>query len=333
MRSDAMRGIDMTATVEALNGARRSGHSTRDIQLVVVEKYYAAEEVVVVEFADPGGDTLPAWEPGAHVELQLTAALRRRYSLTGGDSRTWRIGVLRDPRSRGGSTFVHDRLQVGMHISAIGPLNDFGLIPAPHYVFVAGGIGITPIVPMVHEADRRGAGWRLLYGGRRRGSMAFIDELRRSGYKVSIHPQDECGLLPIRHALNDIGADTLVYCCGPGPLLDAVRRLSAGWPPGTLHVERFNSDQCGNEFVVHLARSKRTLRIPEDTSILQAVEDANVPIMSSCRAGHCGTCETTVLDGTPDHRDDVLTDQERTHNDTMMICVSRSLSTELTLDL
>jgi ferredoxin-NADP reductase len=277
-----------------------------------------------------GSAPLPAWRPGAHVDLRLGPDLVRQYSLCGdpADRTAWRLAVLRDGVA---SSYVHDRLTVGAEVEVEGPRNHFELVPSPRYLFLAGGIGITPIRPMVAAVPE--GSWRLVYGGRGRASMAFADSLAALGDHVEIVE----GLLDLPALLGEPLPDTAVYCCGPAPMLDAVQKYCADWPPGALHLERFTPapvDTSADEsFEVELAASGLTLRIPPGTSILETVEAAGVPVLSSCREGTCGTCETPVLDGVPDHRDSVLTEAERESADFMMICVSRSRTPRLVLDL
>jgi ferredoxin-NADP reductase len=306
------------------------------MRLVVTARQVLADGVVGLSLADVDGAPLPAWEPGAHVDLHLRPDLVRQYSLCGdpADRRTWRLAVLREPSGRGGSAHVHDRLTVGERVAVAGPRNRFPLLRSPNYLFIAGGIGITPILPMLAAAQRSGARWRLVYGGRRRASMAFRTELEAYGARVTVWPQDHCGLLDLETLLGTLEPDTLVYCCGPEPLLAAVEERCRAWPQGALHVERFAAAPApGDAFEVELRASGRVLTVPAGVSILRAVEDAGVAVLSSCREGTCGTCETDVLHGVPDHRDAVLTGAERAAGDVMMICVSRALTPRLVLDL
>lgn len=314
----------------------------RTILLEVRQRHMAADGVLSLTLADPSGQDLPAWAPGAHIDLVLPGlGLTRQYSLCGSpaDRSAWRIGVLRQPDGRGGSQYVHDMLQVGTCVEVRGPRNNFPLLPAKRYLFVAGGVGITPILPMIEAAEADGRPWKLLYGGRSRASMAFLDELAVHGDRVRVHPQDEAGLLPLAAVLAEPDQDRLVYCCGPEPLLAAVETWCAGWPAGILHTERFAArvpEPPGREeaaFDVECRRSGRTLRVPPDRSILEVAEAAGVAPMSACREGVCGTCETRVLAGVPEHRDSLLTEQEREASESMMICVSRSSSARLVLDL
>ncbi|WP_372660265.1 PDR/VanB family oxidoreductase [Amycolatopsis kentuckyensis] len=303
--------------------------------VVLAAKERLAEGVVRLTLRAPDGGPLPAWEPGAHLDLVLGPDLVRQYSLCGdpADRSVLQVAVLREPAGRGGSAHVHERLRNGETLRVRGPRNHFALEPAPHYLFVAGGIGITPLVPMLATAEAAGARWRLLYGGRTRASMAFAAELRdRYGDRVELVPQDERGLLDLDAALAaEPGA--AVYCCGPEPLLAAMEVRCA---PGTLHVERFTAKadtEAKTAFEVELAQSGRTLSVPPDRSVLEVVEESGVPVLSSCREGTCGTCETGVLAGVPDHRDAVLTPAEQEAGDVMMICVSRCAGPRLVLDL
>jgi len=321
-------------------------HAEEDLTLRVTRRVPGAEGVVVLELRNVSGADLPRWAPGAHVDLLLPGGLTRQYSLCGdpADRSVWQIGVLRDPASRGGSAYVHDRLVEGAAVDVRGPRNNFELEPAPRYVFIAGGIGITPLLPMVAAADASGADWEFHYGGRSRTSMAFLaaleslEESTGHGLRVIVHPQDEVGLIDLPRILGTPALDTLVYSCGPEPLLKAVESQCAAWPTGALHVERFAPREVGapvriSSFEVELSRTGVMLTVPPDRSILDVVEDAGVQVISSCREGTCGTCEAVVLAGEVDHRDSLLTPEERAANDTMFICVSRALSPRLVLDL
>ena len=309
--------------------------------LVVREHVAVADGVAALVLGAADGAELPAWQPGAHVDLLLGNGLTRQYSLCGepSDRGTYRVGVLREDTGGGGSRFVHDDLRPGSTVPVRAPRNHFRLESAAHYVFVAGGIGITPILTMIAEAEAAGADWTLLYGGRRRASMAFLDELERHGDRVTVWPQDTHGLLDLDALLGEPRPDTLVYACGPGPLLDAVEARCAGWPQGALHVERFAAAPLSapvrdEPFEVELARTGRVLTVPTDRSIVDVVEsETGLNVLTSCSEGKCGTCETGVLEGTPDHRDVLLTQVERAACDRMMICVSRSCSPRLVLDL
>ncbi len=309
--------------------------------LVLDSKSVVAEGIVKLTMRDPLGRPVPAWKPGAHIDLMLRDDLVRQYSLCGdpADRSSLQVSVLREPQSRGGSRYVHDELAEGQTIRIRGPRNNFEFVTEKRYLFIAGGIGITPILPMVAAAEERGADWHLVYGGRTRSSMAFRDELQRAyGKRVAVRPQDEYGLLDLKSLLGRRKRRTAIYCCGPEPLLNAVESASAKWPDGALHLERFApkknaSTGTDESFEVELMLSGETVTVPADMSILDAIEDVGVSIMSSCEEGVCGTCEATVLSGAIDHRDSVLNDRERAAGDKMMVCVSRARGPRLVLDL
>ncbi len=312
-----------------------------EADLTVVARGIVADGVAAIELAAPDGSPLPSWTPGAHIDLVLTDQLTRQYSLCGSPSEAgrWRIAVLRTPDSQGGSIRVHETLVEGATVRVRGPRNHFALVASPRYIFIAGGIGITPLLPMLAGASAAGAGWRLYYGGRSAGSMAFRDELAEHGDRVSLVPQDEQGLLDLDGVLGTPRPGTLVYCCGPEPLLNAVEARCASWPPGALHLERFTAKQVAppaggdTAFEVVLQRSGITLPVPADTSIFDVVRAAGVSVLGSCLKGICGTCETAVLHGRVDHRDSVLSAEEQDSDEYMMICVSRCRGERLTLDL
>jgi ferredoxin-NADP reductase len=324
-------------------------HRTTSVTLVTSEfvaearvaaKREVADGVVTLMLQEVSGQPLPAWEPGAHVDLILDSAPTRQYSLCGDpmNRHEYRLGILRDPGGRGGTAYVHDRLSEGDVVRVRGPRNNFPFVPSPRYLFLAGGIGITPILPMIRAAEGAGVDWRLVYGGRQRGSMGFLDELSQYGDRVEVRPQDETGLLPLAALLGTPDPQTAIYCCGPEPLLAAVESHSTGWPAGALHLERFAPKPQAepvrkDSFEVVLQRSGLSLTVPPQRSIMSVVEEAGVGVLSSCAEGTCGTCETRVLDGEPDHLDSVLSELERRTGECMMICVSRSCTPRLVLDL
>jgi cytochrome P450/ferredoxin-NADP reductase len=307
----------------------------------VESKTLVAEGVAALTLHDIDGQPLPPWEPGSHVDLIIDAAATRQYSLCGdlNDQHTWRLGILRDANGSGGSLYVHEQLNAGDVVRVRGPRNNFPLVSSPRYLFIAGGIGITPMLPMIQSAVNAGADWHLVYGGRQRSSMAFLDELAVHGDRVSVRPQDETGFLDLDGLLGTPQPDTLVYCCGPEPLLAAVEaRCAAGWPKGSLHVERFvarplTEPVLAEAFEVQLAQSELTLTVPPNRSILSVLQEAGVGVLSSCGEGTCGTCESVVLEGLPDHRDSVLDADQRAAGDCLMVCVSRSRTPRLVLDL
>ena len=322
---------------------RASAYREVETDLAIVRHETVADGVLELTLADPDGADLPAWTPGAHIDLVLKPDLVRQYSLCGSTSNRseWVVGVLLDPDSRGGSQFIHDELRQGTTVRTRGPRNHFGLVSSPRYQFIAGGIGITPMLPMIEAAEARGADWHLLYGGRERSSMAFLERLERFGDRVTVSPRDEReGRLDLASVLGEPRDDTAVYCCGPEGLLGAVEDGCGTWREGSLHIERFSakplaepSPDALDSFEVECRRSGVTVTVPADRSIYDVVEEAGVDVLGSCMEGVCGTCECDVVAGDADHRDSILSDAERAKGDMIMICVSRSRSERLVLDI
>jgi ferredoxin-NADP reductase len=311
------------------------------ITLTVANRLAGADGVVVLELRSLTGARLPSWQPGAHIDLLLPGGLIRQYSLCGDprDHGSYRIAVLFEENGRGGSRFIHDELRAGDEVRIRGPRNQFGLVSSEKYIFIAGGIGITPILPMLSAADAAGADWRLHYGGRYRRSMAFLDALQQwPSSRIHLYPQDEVGLINLEPVIEDAKADPRVhlYCCGPGALINAVQAAVGAVPPSHLHVELFRptDDTVGPAlpFDVELVRSGLHLTVPGDTSLLETLLAAGVDVQYSCESGSCGTCEMTVLEGEVDHRDTLLTTEERHANNTIYPCVSRSKGDRLVLD-
>lgn len=286
------------------------------------------------------GSSLPSWRPGAHIDLELPDGLVRQYSLAGDPAEAgYRVAVLREAAGRGGSLAAHERVAVGDRLRIRGPRNHFALRPAPFSLFLAGGIGITPLLPMVAEAEAAGAGWRLLYLGRSLATMAYAAELEeRYGANVYLWPSGERGRYDVDDLWRRLPAGGLVYACGPEELLLAVEESArrAGRTDSVV-VERFApravSALPNRPFDIELRRTGATVRVAADESALDAVNRAGANVLSTCREGTCGTCEVRVLAGTPEHRDSVLGLEERLAGDTMMACVSRCIGERLVLDL
>ncbi|MFJ4904935.1 PDR/VanB family oxidoreductase [Streptomyces sp. NPDC093249] len=322
----------MPALDEPVSGRGRGRTVTRRVR--VARRTEPAEGVVELRLEGAG---LPAWRPGAHIDLVLPSGLVRPYSLCGdpADTAAYTVAtrLIEEERGgRGGSREVHERLHEGVEIEIRGPRNRFPLVAAPSYVFVAGGIGITPVLPMVRAAEAAGADWRLVYCGRDRASMPYLAELGRLGGadRSTVVAEDESGR-PDLGFLAEVPAGTPVYCCGPEGLMDAV---TAALPEGRApRLERFSAaaPAGGAPFEVELRRSGRVLEVAADQSLLSAVHAELPGLLYSCRQGFCGTCRQRVLEGEVDHRDDLLTDAERT--DQMLICVSRCAGGRLVLDL
>lgn len=314
------------------------------MKLRVTQLKWEAAGIVSVVLRSPDGDRLPPWTPGAHIPVTLASGLLRQYSLCGAadDRHSYTIAVFQVSDGRGGSREIHERLRIGTLLEVGEPRNNFALVEAPAYMFLAGGIGITPIMAMIEALQRRDdpPPWRLLYGGRDRAAMAFVDRLPLTDGVVVV-PQDEAGFPDIAGALAHSAPGTAVYCCGPPAMIAAVQGACDRHPQLTLHVERFtaaagdrSAPADADTFDVELARSGITVTVRSDQSVLDAILDAKPDVDFSCTAGFCGTCETKVLSGTVDHHDELLSEDERRANTTMMICVSRSSrGAPLTLDL
>jgi len=317
--------------------------ASQSLTLRVQAMRYEARGIVSIELRDPAGATLPAYGPGAHVDLHLGNGLVRSYSLCGAPEvhDRYTVGVLLDRNSRGGSRFVHEQLRVGATLQVAAPRNNFELDErAAHTVLVAGGIGVTPIVCMARRLGELGKSFTLVYCARSRAEAAFVDELTaRHGDAVRVHFDDEAGAPPdLAAMLAGQPADTHFYCCGPGPMLSAFEAACAGHGYANVHIERFAADPSTEavqegEYTVSLARTGSNVKVPSGKSLLDALLDAGIEVEYSCREGVCGSCETAVIEGCPDHRDSVLSSSERASNKTMMVCVSGCKGNRLVLDL
>lgn len=307
--------------------------------LLVRAMTWEAQDVLSVTLADPDGGALPSWQPGAHVDVAIPGIGTAQYSLCGplGQPGCWRIGVLNRRDGKGVSRYIHARLRPGDRVEVSAPRNLFPLVPAPAYLFIAGGIGITPLLPMIEEAAAAGRPWQLAYGGRSRATMGFLPGLRAYGEAVRLFAADRCGPIPVQEVLASSPA-AAVYCCGPEPLIAAVQDAcaAAGRPPP--HIERFEAPAAAarstnRPFTIVLANSGVTLDVPADQSIADVLDAHCVFVPTSCRQGVCGSCETRVLSGAIEHRDGLLGEDERRRGETMMVCVSRACDETLTLDL
>lgn len=313
-----------------------------EAELVVASVDKSTSGVAVITLVDPSGTDLPAWEPGAHIDAVISDDLIRQYSLCGSpaDRSSYTIAVLLEPESRGGSKYLHEQVEQGSRLRIRGPRNHFELDTSASYLFIAGGIGITPMLPMIAKAQAEGADWSLVYGGRTRDTMAFLDELAGYGDRVLLLPRDEVEVSLSKRIDTLLGtpADgTLVYCCGPEALLDSVEHACEPWAHGALHLERFTplefDTSSDTPFDVVLDRSGITITVPADVSIFHACENAGISVLGSCHEGTCGTCETVIIEGEVEHRDSVLNADEQAANETMMICVSRAKGDRLVIDL
>ncbi|QFR03142.1 oxidoreductase [Streptomyces phaeolivaceus] len=310
-----------------------------EIPVVVARRRRVTADIVRLWLIGVDARPLPSWTPGAHIDVLLPNGTERQYSLCGDPSdEEWSIMVLREPQGRGGSQYVHDAVWTGQKLKVRGPRNHFALDPAPRYRFLAGGIGITPILPMLREAEAAGAEWSLTYCGRSRQGMACAEELTVGhGGRVRLHVDSEQGVPDVAALLSDPRPGELLYACGPNSMLEAIERMGAHWPKGSIHFERFSAvtrdTTADTEFEVELASSGKVLTVPADRSILDVVRESGIQMLSSCQEGTCGTCETAVVSGQVDHRDAVLSKEEQEENEVMMVCVSRAACPRLVLDL
>lgn len=297
-------------------------------------------EVALITFGAPGGGPLPQWRPGAHIDVHLPGDMVRQYSLCGDPAASsWRIAVLREADGRGGSQWLVDHAVPGLTMPAAGPRCHFPYEPQEGAaLFLAGGIGITPIAAMAAEARAAGHDYRVAYSGRTRASMALAEELQAAhGDRLALHVSDEGTRADLDVVMQSVGAGGAVYACGPAAYLTAVEQAAARHRV-TLRVEHFTPVELATPardeaFEVELAMSGITVEVEPGTSILEAVEAEGVLVLSSCTEGTCGTCETPVLEGEVDHRDSILTPAERARNDVMYVCVSRAACPRLVLDL
>lgn len=307
--------------------------ATREFRVAALKKVATGTLAIRLEPVDAG--LTEVWYPGAHITLHLPNDMQRQYSLCGdpADRSGYMIAVLRTQGPLGGSSWIHENLTVGMTLPVSGPLNHFALEPAQKYLFIAGGIGITPIRSMIESLPPQRE-WQLVYLGRSKKTMAFLGELKKQyGKRIIALPSDEQDApLDIRRYLSD---DSAVYCCGPESLMSEV---AAAVPPERMHLERFVAVQrdvglAREEVVIDCKRSKERFTVGPDESILDVLEEQGLPLTGSCRKGVCGTCEVRVLAGEPLHLDSVMDDAEKDALGIMYPCVSRAKSESLTLDI
>ncbi|MGB3388282.1 MAG: PDR/VanB family oxidoreductase [Pseudaminobacter sp.] len=301
---------------------------------------YAARDIRMFEFAKPDASPLPSTTPGAHIDLHLANGMVRQYSLveTGDAPSCYTVAVKREANSRGGSSFLFDQMKVGSIVSIGKPRNNFPLDEsAAESIFIAGGIGITPVHAMMRRLSTAGRPWSLYYACRTREEMPAL-ELMKPAANVHLHLDDEAGgrFLDLGSIVRDAPTGAHLYCCGPLPMLAAFEEATREWPSDRVHVEYFAAKDVAKPsggFKVRLARSNREYVVPEGQTILQVLRQAGLDVAFSCEEGICGACETPVLSGIPEHHDAILTEKERAANDTMMICCGGAKSDTLVLDL
>lgn len=309
------------------------------VPMTVTARRALTHQICEFTLSPADGQALTPYTPGAHVTLETPSGAMRRYSLVndGAAPEAYTIAVKREPGSRGGSASMHDSAEVGSTLLVDMPENDFELSEAPEYLLIAGGIGVTPIYAMAKALAARNKPFHIIYCTRSKDDTAYLDEMMTAfGDRMTLHHDD--GDPDLVYDFWDHFEEPQkmhVYCCGPKPLMEEIEAISGHWPEGRVHFEDFKPVEVVREddtaFTVDLRKTGRTVDVPEDRSILEALRDAGVPTVSSCESGTCGTCKTRLLEGEADHRDMVLMDEER--GDHIMICVSRAKGESLALDL
>ena len=311
------------------------------LPLRVMRNDKIADGIHILEFRDAGGQPLPEFSAGAHIAIQAPNGLLRKYSLCNDPAERDRylVAIKREANGRGGSCNLIDNTKAGDELMVAPPVNDFGLPPrAQDFLFIAGGIGITPIMAMIREVLRQGKRFRLFYCSRSPETTAFLDELSAPEFKdqVTIHYDqgDPARSLDLKPVLAERKNREHLYCCGPRPLMEAVRNMTDHWSSTAVHFEAFSEAEThkptDKPFRLRLARSGEVLDVPTTKTILEVLRDRGLEVPSSCETGTCGTCRTKLVAGEADHRDLVLAEHERA--DTIMICVSRAKSDEITID-
>jgi ferredoxin-NADP reductase len=328
---------ELAELIKPLSARAAQGQQTLQVRLRAL--VWEAPGVLSLELTAADGHPLPPFEPGAHIDLKLPDGTLRQYSLCGdpADTSHYRLGVRAVPGGLS-SGFIHRKLRPGELLTISAPRNNFPLVAAARYLFVAGGIGITPLIPMMRTASVQNRPWTLLYCNRRTEDAPFLAEIKALGGDVSLHSSEAGTRLDVAQRLGPVQPDTAVYCCGPERLMTAVEEATAAWPEGSVHFEWFAprsrpAGETGGAFEVVCQRSGLTLMVPPNKSILTVLTEAGIDHPRSCEQGICSTCEVGVISGEVDHRDSILSSAERAANQTMMICVSRAKGARLILDL
>lgn len=310
---------------------------THALDLTVAQRENAADDIIVLDLMRPNGGRLPDWTPGAHITLDLPPG-PRCYSLCGDRwvPDRYRIAVHLSPHGRGGSAYIHDTLTRGAKVLATPPVNNFPVVPSSDYLFIAGGIGITPFIPMIDHAIRAGADWKLIYGARSRTAMAFLDALAPHHASIDLCPTDETGLLDLPHILRGLTRRTALYVCGPEPLIAAVHdHIGPDGPRvhSELFARQIDPQALAARFEVILNSDGRRLTVPAERTLFDVLAEAGLTMRGACLQGICGSCRTGVLDGEVDARDLVRGNTTQPASSVIFPCVSRAKTPVLTLDL
>lgn len=312
------------------------------IDVIVATRKEIATDIISLELTSADEKPLPAYTAGAHVDLYIRSGLVRQYSLTGNpdDTSCYRLGILLDPASRGGSSAIHSQFSMGQKIRIGHPRNNFPMqTNVAHTILFAGGIGITPMLNMAYAMQAANASWELHYCGRTADRLAFTEELAQFSDKVHLHIDsgDKSQQLDINQVLATAAPDRHLYVCGPNGFMDFVVEAAAnnGWEHACVHLERFGAevDTDGAPFSVVAKKSNKRFDVQPGETIAQKLEENGIAVQVSCQSGVCGTCLTPVSEGMPDHRDLVQTDSEKASNALITVCCSRSKTRTLVLDI
>lgn len=284
-------------------------------QLLIVDRLKRSSSVDEFVLERHDGRRLPDWAPGAHIDVVLPSGKIRQYSLCGDrwNAHQYRIAVQHEPKGAGGSQELHDQLAIGDAVGFGGPRNNFRFAPAQHYRFIAGGIGITAVMPMINQADLLDLDWQLLYLGRTPERMAYQELQDLYPQRVTVHTSVPDGRISVRDWLGEVPEDTMIYACGPEALLEALPQECQGLPSTHLRTERFTNTQndatvSSKPYEIQLQRSGRVVQAPGTSPVIDVLANAGIDVITSCSKGVCGTCEIDVLDGDIDHRDAILDD-------------------------
>ncbi|MDE3320933.1 PDR/VanB family oxidoreductase [Acinetobacter nosocomialis] len=311
--------------------------------VVVKNRHVEGGNIAVMEFESATSATLPKVEPGAHIDVHLPNGMVRQYSLcqNPNDEGKFRLGILRDPESRGGSISAFDEIKDGMQIQISEPKNLFPLLKAKHSVLIGGGIGITPLITMAYQLAHEGASFELHYCGASPEKCAFVDEIKNGELAkyTTFHFKSEGASHRafFESAIKDIDLESHIYTCGPVGFMDWVINLATAhdFPEQQIHKEYFQveTDTSGDSFEVVAERSGKIIMVEAGETILQALAKEGIEIEMSCEQGVCGTCMCDVIEGEPDHRDVYFTDEEKASNEQILVCCSRSKTPRLVLDI
>lgn len=300
---------------------------------------FEANGVLLFELTALNGRKLKGFSAGSHIDIYLPNGLTRQYSLCNSplENHRYVVAVKKDPLSRGGSNFMHDELRVGTELKISEPRNNFELSnDLDHTVLIGGGIGVTPLVSMAHELTANNRSWQFFCSFKRRSEITLVNQFQSGNVLLHIDEESENGRMDIASILKNAPIGSHFYCCGPEPMLNHFIEVSKSIDSSRIHFEYFKPvalKSAGEIFEVKLHKTKKNYWVNSDQTILQVLQKNGIAAPGSCEQGICGTCETHVLDGIPDHRDVLLSAEERASNQVMMICCSRSLSTSITLDL